>query len=327
MPHVAATRAGAGLHRVRRAALGRTAGRVRPPRTRTSTRPRSSPTARRRTSAPTWKRRSCRSSRNASGSASKSSSSAPLEQSRAGNPGRFAVLNGPGGRVSRDGSAIPPRPPQPARAAEDFVIREHPYGGEVESPVQRPHRQPRAVGAEQLLQAFELALVVTQDDAGRMVASTCSRRRRLRSTVSGGAMETALGIRRVDREPRESTEPLPPLIGREPQRLTRGGVLTQTARDLQMVSSLLPRRTTSRSDASCSSTRRLSDGRRSRSEDRPLAPRLPAPASSVRTGRIVTRVRGSPDRCESRSNARSDTSRRPTIRSERGRPSRTRIRR
>ena len=70
-------------------------------------------------------------------------------------------------RRGRDRTAIPARSPQPPSTAEDLVIGEHAQRRHDESAVQRPHGKRRPVGAEQLLQSFELSLVVAENHGGQ----------------------------------------------------------------------------------------------------------------------------------------------------------------
>ena len=150
-----------------------------------------------------------------------------LQRARRGSGRRFAVA---------------PRPPEAARAAEDLVVGEHPKRRQHEAAVERSDGQRRRVGAEQLLQPFELALVVAQDHRRR--AGQDEPPQPLDVAVHGlrrGEREAHRLARCVEGDAREGLQRAAPLLGRDQDLRPRGRRFAQPPGDLEVMLRLGPR--------------------------------------------------------------------------------------
>ncbi|OLE61149.1 MAG: hypothetical protein AUG10_02365 [Gemmatimonadetes bacterium 13_1_20CM_2_70_10] len=145
-------------------------------------------------------------------------------------------------RTQRAGSrrwrrgAVAARTAQPPRAPEDLVIGEHAEAGHDEPAVQRPHHQGGAIGAEQLLEALELAFVVAEDHRRRLASHQLPQAAQIAVHGLRGEHGKALrGVRGAGGETRASGEPRPPRGGIEQQLLARRRLLAEPPRDLEVM--------------------------------------------------------------------------------------------
>ena len=114
------------------------------------------------------------------------------------------------------------RPPQATRPAKDLVIRHHPQRRQHEPAVERAHDERGRLGAQQLLEALQLAFVVAQDhgrwigrhDAAQPLQIAVDR-------LGRRDREPGRGVRGVQRDPREGRQPLPPALWLEEDLLAR----------------------------------------------------------------------------------------------------------
>ena len=156
------------------------------------------------------------------------------------------------GGSRRRGLAVPARPAQAARPAEDLVVGEHPERGHDEAALESPDGERGTVAPsgtlsgiqrrfEQLLQALELPLVVAKNQ-GRQ-AGPQQRAQAVEIPVDAlGREEPELQVHLLvpQHEAGKLLEPLAPLAGRLEDAFPAGHVLTQPPGHLEMVRGLVP---------------------------------------------------------------------------------------